>query len=48
MTKNEFEEILSKCCAQLTKEAGTTGFKTSAQFETRVREVLSVITKGDV
>lgn len=47
MTKNEFEEILNKCCAQLTEEARTTGFKTSAQFETRVREVLSVITKDD-
>ena len=47
MTKNEFEEILNKCCTQLTEEARTTGFKTSAQFETRVREVLSVITKDD-
>ena len=47
MTKNEFEEILNKCCVQLTEEARATGFKTSAQFETRVREVLSEITKDD-
>ena len=47
MTKDEFEEILSKCCAQLTEEARAAGFKTSAQFETRAREVLSEITKDD-
>ena len=47
MTKNEFEEILNKCCTQLTEEARTTGFKTSAQYDTSVREVLSVITKED-
>ena len=47
MTKNEFEGILNKCCAQLTNEACQTGFKTSAQFENRVREVLSEITKSD-
>lgn len=44
MTKNEFEEILNKCCTQLTDEARTTVFKSSAQFENRVREVLADIT----
>ena len=47
MTRNEFEEILNKCCAQLTDEARITGFKTSVQFENRVREVLADITKND-
>lgn len=45
MTKNEFEEILNKCCTQLTDEARTTVFKSSAQFENRVREVLADITE---
>lgn len=47
MTKNEFEDILNKCCAQLTNEASIAMFKTSAQFENRVREVLSTITRDD-
>lgn len=47
MTKNEFEEILNKCCTQLTDEARTTVFKSSAQFENRVREVLADITEND-
>ena len=47
MTKSEFEKILDVCCEQLTHEAREVGFKTSAQFENRVREVLSVLTKDE-
>lgn len=47
MTKNEFENILDICCDRLTQEARMTGFKTSSQFENRVREVLSKITEDD-
>ncbi|MDR0764433.1 MAG: hypothetical protein LBE65_02430 [Synergistaceae bacterium] len=43
MTKAEFETILDKCCATLTDEARATGFKTSLQFENRVREVFLTI-----
>lgn len=47
MIKAEFEIILDKCCAKLTDEARTMGFKTSQQFENRVREVLQEITVDD-
>lgn len=47
MTKTDFEEILNKACELLTLEARSTGFKTSAHFENRVREVLDEITKND-
>lgn len=47
MTKKEFEDILDRCCAALTKEAVQGIFKTSAQFENRVREVLDDITFDD-
>lgn len=47
MTKAEFEAILDKCCVILTDEARTTGFKTSQQFENRVREVLQELTFED-
>ena len=47
MTKSEFEKILDSCCEQLTSEARTVGFKTSAEFENRVREVLSNLTQDD-
>ena len=47
MTTNEFEVILNKCCQLLTNEAQLKGFKTSAQFENRVREVLAEITRDD-
>lgn len=47
MTKNEFEDILDICCERLTEEARLTGFKTSSQFENRVREVLGEITEDD-
>jgi hypothetical protein len=45
MIKAEFEQILDHCCKQLTAEAHSTGFNTSSQFENRVREVLSDLTK---
>ncbi len=47
MTKTEFENILNKCCAKLTDEARSTGFKSSMQFENRVREVLQELTLQD-
>lgn len=47
MTKTEFEQLLDRCCEQLTKEARLTGFKSSPQFENRVREALSELTKND-
>lgn len=47
MTKNEFEAILDSCCNQLTSEARKTGFKTSAQFENRVRALLKTLTIND-
>lgn len=47
MTKEQFESILDKCCERLTVEAQSKGFKTSTQFENRVREVLDVLTKDD-
>lgn len=47
MTKADFERLLDRCCEQLTGEARSTGFKTSPQFENRVREVLSDLTKND-
>lgn len=40
MTQEEFENILDSVCAKLTAEARKEIFKTSAQFENRVREVL--------
>ena len=47
MTAKEFEDILDTCCERLTAEARATGFKTSAQFENRVREVLRDLTAGN-
>lgn len=47
MTIKEFEYILDVCCTQLTSEARDAGFKSSPQFENRVREVLSDITAGN-
>ena len=47
MTKAAFEQLLDHCCSQLTREARSTGFKTSPQFESRVRKVLSELTKDD-
>ena len=42
-----FEAILDDCCDRLSTEAGSLGFKTSSQFESRVREVLSELTMHD-
>ncbi len=47
MTKDDFETVLNICCEQLTNEARTSGFKLSSDFENRVREVLSNLTKGN-
>lgn len=47
MTKNQFENILDICCRKLTVEARANSFEISSQFENRVREVLSEITKED-
>ena len=47
MNKTEFETLLDTCCERLTNEARSKGFKTSAEFENRVREVLSDLTKED-
>lgn len=47
MNKSEFEDILDRCCEQLTAEARASDFKTSAQFENRVREVLRDLTADD-
>ncbi len=46
MTKFEFETILNKCCETLTAQAQKSIFKTSAQFENRVREVLQELTQN--
>ena len=48
MTKSEFEDILDRCCSQLTKEVSETRFRTSTQFESRVREVLDKLTSSDI
>ncbi|GHV08243.1 hypothetical protein AGMMS50229_16340 [Campylobacterota bacterium] len=47
MTKAEFEAILDQCCAILTDEARSSGFKSSSQFENRVREVLDTLTRDN-
>lgn len=46
MTKQDFEALLDQCCAQLTDEARSTGFRSSQQFENRVREVLGALTQA--
>jgi hypothetical protein len=45
MRQNEFERILETACAKLTAEAREKIFSSSTQFERRVREVLSDLTK---
>lgn len=40
MTQNEFEQLLTTVCQKLTSEAQRTTFKTSKDFENRVREVV--------
>ena len=47
MTTSEFESLLDRCCATLTEEARSAGFKSSKHFENRVRETLSDLTAGD-
>lgn len=47
MNQAEFEKLLARCCEQLTKEARTNIFKSSPQFENRVREVLDSLIKDD-
>jgi len=47
MTKNEFEALLDNCCEVLTTEARKISFKSSAQFESRVREVLHELTRNN-
>lgn len=47
MTTKAFESILDSCCKQLTEEARAIGFRSSAQFENRVREVLRDLTADD-
>ncbi len=47
MNIEEFESLLDECTIQLTTEARQTGFKTSVQFENRVREVLRDLTVDD-
>lgn len=40
MTQDEFEQLLTAVCQQLTSEAQQQTFKTSKEFENRVREVV--------
>lgn len=47
MTRKIFESLLDKCCDQLTQEARTLGFKTSNQFENRVREALGELATSE-
>lgn len=47
MTTKAFESILDSCCKRLTEEARAIGFRSSAQFENRVREVLRDLTADD-
>lgn len=47
MIKAEFESLLDRCCEQLTIEAREKGFKSSPQFENRVREVLRDLTSAE-
>lgn len=47
MTRESFEKILDNCCAKLSNEARTTGFKSSSEFENHVREVLDELTADD-
>lgn len=47
MKQEAFEHILYLTCAKLTKEANEEPFKTSGQFETRVREVMREALRDD-
>lgn len=48
MNQEKFEQILDIICAKLTNEANNAIFKTSPQFEHRVREVLQEVLHDDV
>ncbi|WP_394795986.1 restriction endonuclease [Armatimonas sp.] len=48
MTEADFEALLSKVAYQLTVESQRDLFKTSKEFETRVREVLTETGSGDM
>ncbi|MGL4599343.1 MAG: restriction endonuclease [Bacteroidia bacterium] len=45
MNKDQFENLLETLCEQLTKEAEKAIFKTSKEFEDRVRDVLQTLVK---
>ena len=47
MKRSDFERLLDVCCGSLTHEARKSGFKTSLQFENRVREVLDDLLKDE-
>ena len=47
MKKRDFERLLDVCCGTLTHEARKEGFKTSQQFENRVREVLNDLLRDE-
>ncbi|MBR6283682.1 MAG: hypothetical protein IKR25_05235 [Muribaculaceae bacterium] len=47
MTKKQFEALLDNCCVLLTEEARVSSFKSSSEFENRVRQVLFDLTKDD-
>jgi len=46
VTDREFEELLERCCRELTSEARDTGVRTSGEFENRVREVVDSHASG--
>lgn len=46
MTQQDFEKILSDVCARLTNEARKSPFRTSLEFENRVREVTQEVMSG--
>lgn len=46
MTKNDFEKILNRACDMLSTKAKEQIFKSSAEFENAVREVLSDLSGG--
>lgn len=47
MLRAEFETLLNRCCTQLTAEAQESTFKTSSEFEHRVREVVRELTTAE-
>lgn len=47
MKKADFERLLDVCCGALTHEARTTGFRTSQEFENRVRQTLDDLLRDE-